>query len=85
MQLAQTLKDFEDGNWGSRATLNREDELGKLANIFNNMAARIEQSNRQEQEAILIEAKRKAESGEKAKAEFLATESHSQTIIYFIS
>lgn len=43
-RLANTIELFAQGNWNQRATLKRNDELGKLANMFNYAAGRLQET-----------------------------------------
>ena len=45
-ELSKTVLRFSEGNWETRAQVNREDEIGLLAQTFNNFADELNQTQR---------------------------------------
>ncbi len=70
-QLVVSHRRLGSGDLAHRSEVQRTDELGELANSFNQMAERIET-----QTGELVHAQARAEAGSRAKTEFLATMSH---------
>ena len=71
ISIIQGIKTFQTGNLNARLKVESQDELGKLAQAFNEMSDAI-QSAMQE----IHKAKEQAEESDKAKSLFLANMSH---------
>ncbi|MGF1494536.1 MAG: response regulator [Microcoleaceae cyanobacterium] len=82
LQFNNAAKDIAQGEWDKTVSLNRRDELGQLANSFNQMAHQLQNSFEtlehrvEERTAELAEAKQRAEVANEAKSTFLANMSH---------
>ncbi len=80
--LSQLTLKISDGNYSVRSDLKSNDEIGLLANEFNNMVETIEDNienldNKVKEKTKELEiAKNKAEESTKSKSEFLANMSH---------
>jgi signal transduction histidine kinase len=84
-QLSNAASSFSDGNYSQKVNYNNQDELGKLANSFNNMAAKI-QSWQQNLEREVEDKTKKLENAQtdikiqdetiKRKDEFINMASH---------
>jgi signal transduction histidine kinase len=76
--LAGSVQRFENGDFDSRAAIDNRDEIGRLANAFNGMAARIGISQRRIEAAQLALQNRNIElqRANRTKSNFLANMSH---------
>ena len=76
--LVDATKHLAAGDLAHRVAVIRQDELGDLAASFNQMAAGVQaaQARMQEQNVELEAARQRAESGNRAKGDFLAAMSH---------
>jgi signal transduction histidine kinase len=79
--LVQGVREIEKGDYAHRVVVRQKDELGELASAINQMT--IELGEREDrirrqgyEEAVLREAKEKAEETSEAKSQFLANMSH---------
>ncbi len=71
-ELTETITQIaQEKNFSKRVTLKSTDEIGRLANVFNEMMESLSQ-----REKTLLEEKKKAEAANIAKSEFLANMSH---------
>ncbi|MEM6500229.1 MAG: response regulator [Cyanobacteria bacterium P01_C01_bin.89] len=70
-KLNQSAKRLSDGNWDETISLDREDEVGELANSFNSMAVQLRQSFES-----LEEQNEELKRLDQLKDEFLANTSH---------
>jgi signal transduction histidine kinase len=91
-QLSQVAQAIRDGDLNAQATINRSDEIGKMAQVFNSMTAQLRQTlkglqdhveelekARFEREMLIKDlqaAKRLADENSRLKSEFLSTMSH---------
>lgn len=73
-----TLKLMEEGDYSHRFKGNLQDEIGRIEHGVNKLISKIDEeiSQRKNIELNLIEAKNKAEIGNRVKTEFLSTMSH---------
>ena len=70
-QLLETAERYKNGQYHKRIEMHRNDELGRLGEAMNQMAAEIEL-----RESIMRQAKSDAEQANQAKSDFLANMSH---------
>jgi signal transduction histidine kinase len=71
LEVTEAAERVAVGDYSHRVASQRADELGRLAATFNAMSERVEQSQRR-----LVAATEAAESGNRAKSQFLAVMSH---------
>jgi signal transduction histidine kinase len=89
ISINQAAKDIATGKWESRIDINRNDEVGQLAQSFTNMAEQLQNifltleqkveertAELQESNQQLARAKQQAEVANQAKSDFLASMSH---------
>ncbi|NEO84418.1 MAG: response regulator [Spirulina sp. SIO3F2] len=81
-KLNNAAKDIAQGEWDKNVDLERTDELGELAQSFNNMATQLQfsfttlEQRVTERTAELAHAKERAEVANRAKSTFIANMSH---------
>ena len=78
MEMSAFSRAIAGRNYDRRLRITRKDELGLLAETFNNMADAIESdiSRQEKSRALLTEARDAAEAASRAKGDFLANMSH---------
>jgi signal transduction histidine kinase len=77
-EITGSASAIAQGRFDERVSLKRSDEIGVLANAFNNMAQAVQDRTRQMQEARdeALAAQRVAKENSRLKSEFLSTMSH---------
>ncbi len=78
LSLNHAAKALAQGKWNQQVHLQREDEIGQLANSFNQMSKQLQESFTALQQAYTVaeSSRQTAEAASRAKSTFLATMSH---------
>lgn len=77
-RMSQAIQALQEGHLATRLDEDQQHEIGELMHNINNLAAALQQSARQQQQALakMNSAREEAEAANRAKSDFLAMMSH---------